>query len=521
MASEIELKLGVAPGAVDKIARLPWLRESSSGGVQRRRLETIYFDTRKLKLHDCGVTIRVRHAEGQRLQTIKAANGASGSFERGEWEHEIARDSPDLKLAKGTPLWPLARGRTKKLGRKLKPIFETVVERTIFPIRVDGAEFELALDRGHIRTRGVRHSEPISEIEVELKRGDVRELSKIVKRLARAVAVAYAPRSKAERGYALRCKKADAPVRSGNITLDARSTAGEAFRTIGFSCLEQAIANERAIRHGDPEGVHQMRVGLRRLRAAISIFKGMLRGTETEALKRELKWLTEQLRSARDLDVLIAERVHPLRAAASLGADAGVLEHDLTAQRKAGIEQAKAAVDGDRYRALGLHVALWLADGAWSHSNAPTIKNCRDMPVDEFAAAILAKRSKKILKKARKVEELDPQARHKLRIAVKKLRYACEFFADIFPGAKRGARRQRICKVLKSLQGSLGTLNDIEVHKQFATTVARSGKHDAAQPRKALAMGFITGREEKQVASCLTGVEKAAARLAGLPAYWE
>lgn len=102
MGSEIELKLGVAPGAADKVAALPWLRESSNGGVQRRRLETIYFDTRKLKLHDRDVTIRVRHAEGQRLQTIKAANGAGGSFQRRESEHEIARDAPDLKLAKGT-----------------------------------------------------------------------------------------------------------------------------------------------------------------------------------------------------------------------------------------------------------------------------------------------------------------------------------------------------------------------------------------------------------------------------------
>lgn len=521
MGSEIELKLGIAPSAADKLAGLPWLRESSNGGVQRRRLETIYFDTRKLKLHDCGVTIRVRHSEGQRLQTIKAANGAGGSFERRESEHGIGRDVPDLKLAKGTPLWPLARKGRKKLRRKLKPVFETVVNRTTFPLRVDGAEFELALDRGQIRTRGMRRSEPISEVEVELKRGDARELSKVVKRLARSVAVTYAPRSKAERGYALRCKKPNAPVRSSGITLDTRSMAGEAFRTIGFACLEQVMANERAIRHRDPEGVHQMRVGLRRLRAAMSIFKSMLRGTETEALKRELKWLSEQLRPARDLDVLIAERVHPLRAAASVGADAGVLERDLTAQRKAGIEQAKAAVDSDRYRAIGLHVALWLTGSAWSHSNAATVKNCRDTPADEFAAAILTKRSKKILKKARKVAELDPHARHKLRIAVKKLRYACEFFADIFHGAKRDAQRKRICKVLKSLQGSLGTLNDIEVHKQLATTLARSGKHDAAQPRKALAMGFITGREEKQVASCLAGVKMSAARLAGLPAYWQ
>lgn len=521
MSSEIELKLGVAPSAAEKVARLPWLRgPAHGGGVRRQKLETVYFDTRKLELHDSGLTIRVRHADGQRLQTIKAADGAGGHFERSEWEQEISRDAPDLKLAKGTPLWPLARKR-KKLRRRLKPVFATFVERTTFPIRTAGAELEVALDRGRIHARGSRQSEPISEIEIELKRGDPGELSKVVKRLARSVAVAYAPRSKAERGYALRCKSTHAPVRSGNIVLDERSTAGTAFRTIGFSCLEQTLANERAIRHGDPEGVHQMRVGLRRLRAAMSIFKPVLRGTETEAIKRELKWLTGQLSPARDFDVLIAERVQPLRGAAPVAADARVLERDLAARRDAGLEKAKAAVDSDRYRAMGLRVALWLADGRWSHSNAAANRNCREMPVEEFAAAILSKRRRKILKKARKVAELDPRARHKLRIAVKKLRYACEFFADIFAGSKRDAQRKRFCKILKSLQGSLGTLNDIEVHKRFARTLARSAGHSAAQPREALVMGFITGREDKQVASCLAGVKKAAARLAESPAYWQ
>src|SRR6185312_13035941 len=125
MTGEIELKLGAAASAADKVARLPWLRELS-GRVERRRLQSVYFDTRKLELHERGVTLRVRHADRQRLQTIKTmANGTGGSFERGEWEHELSSDAPDLRLAKRTPISPLAR--KKKLRRKLEPIFETVV----------------------------------------------------------------------------------------------------------------------------------------------------------------------------------------------------------------------------------------------------------------------------------------------------------------------------------------------------------------------------------------------------------
>ena len=122
---------------------------------------TVYFDTAKSKLRGHSLTLRVRHAGNDRLQTIKALdNDARGAMGRDEWEQSIASDAPDLKLAKGTPLEPLI---SKKLRRKLKPIFETVVERTAIPVHYGEAELELALDRGHIEADGSR--EPISEFD--------------------------------------------------------------------------------------------------------------------------------------------------------------------------------------------------------------------------------------------------------------------------------------------------------------------------------------------------------------------
>lgn len=523
MSTETELKLGVEPGTADRLMRMPWLRGLGIGPPQRRSLQTVYFDTRGLELHDRGLTLRVRHAESQRVQSVKVlGKGAGGAFERGEWEHEIASDTPDLKRLKGTPLQPLAKKKKKKekLGRKLRPIFETRVQRTTLPIRSAGAELELAVDRGHIKARGMRQREPISEIEIELKRGNPGELVRVAKRLARSVTVSYSPQSKAGRGYALTRKSSEAPVRASGIIVDAHAKVGEAFAVIGLACLDHAIANARAIRHGDTEGIHQMRVGLRRLRAALSVFKKMLPGAETEAVKRELKWLTAQLDRARDLDVLLTGRVRSLRHAPAIADDVGLLERDLDAARAACLEHAKAAVDSARFRKIGLRVALWLADGDWSHSSAAAVMACRQMRVAEFAAAVLTKRAKKILRKAPKVDELDPHARHKLRIGIKKLRYACDFFASVFAGGKRDARRERYCKALKSLQGHLGTLNDIEVHKRLARSVARPARRRAAQPRKALAMGFISGREDKEVGACLQAVRETAARLAELPVYW-
>lgn len=516
MSTEIELKLELPATEADKVRRLDWLRELS-GPARCQQLVTVYFDTPKFKLRDRGLAIRVRRAGRRRLQAIKAINRRNGAFARDEWEQEISGDAPDLRLARGTPVAPLAR---KRLGRKLRPIFETVIERTTFPIHSERADLELALDRGHIKVHGGREREPISELEIEVKRGDSLELAKIARRLARSLSVGYAPRSKAERGYALSANQADDAVRGAEVALDRTVSAGDALRIIGLSCLDHAVANERATRQGNTEGIHQMRVGLRRLRTALSLFKELVHGPETEAIKAELKWLSEQLAAARDLDVLIEKRVRPLRAAAPIGPAAAVLKQDLDARRAAALAKARAAVESDRYRSIGLRTALWLADGSWSRGEDPLLSSRRARPAAELAAEALSTRTKKVLKRLRRVEKLDAHGRHKMRIAVKKLRYACEFFGGLFGTAKHTARRKRFCKTLKGLQQLLGTLNDFEVHKGMAARIARPRKDTRAQVRKALAMGFITGQEQKQFTSCLRAIRVAGARLSKLPVFW-
>ena len=254
MGREVELKLEVPPSAIDEVARLPWLSEASKGPATREELVTVYFDTAKSKLRKHGLTLRVRHAGENRVQTIKAlTEGARGASGRDEWEERIAGDTPDLKLAKGTALEPLA---TRKLQRKLKPVFETVIERTAFPIHSGDADLELAVDRGHIKAREWR--EPVSEVEIELKQGDRATLAKIAQRLAQSAPVAYAAQSKPERGYALSAGESAKAVCRRTIDLDPEASTAAAFQTIAMSCLDHAAANERAVREGETEAVHQM-----------------------------------------------------------------------------------------------------------------------------------------------------------------------------------------------------------------------------------------------------------------------
>lgn len=196
MAQEIELKLGVEPAEIRKVSRLLWLRTAIDGPIKRERLVSVYFDTPKLKLRRKGIVLRVRHIGKKRVQTIKTVQkGGRGALGRDEWEHEIAADTPDLMLAKNTALAPLV---TKRLRRKLHPVFETIVKRVTVPMQADGTSMEIAVDRGRIEVDG-RH-EPISEVEIELKHGDPVELTRLAERLAGSLPMSYHPRSKHDRG---------------------------------------------------------------------------------------------------------------------------------------------------------------------------------------------------------------------------------------------------------------------------------------------------------------------------------
>lgn len=515
MATEIELKLAVPPRALRDAACLPWLRKLANGSISQKKVVSVYFDTRKFKLRNHGLTLRVRKVGGKRLQTIKASANGSDIFHRQEWEQEIAADKPQFKLAKGTALEPLV---SRKLKKSLQAVFETDVRRLTMPVRVGGSELELAFDSGRIRTGG--RSEQISEIELELKQGDRADLARLSERLSRAIPASYGARSKAERGYALSAAAGGKPARAGKIDLAATASTGEAFSAIGLSCLHHVAANEGAVRNSDSEGVHQMRVGLRRLRAAISVFKDVVQGDETEKIKTELKWLTEQLAPARDFDVLVKNSVVPLRNASHGQPEVSLLEADLAKKRDQGFERARAAVTGERYRHVMLATALWLINGEWTRNEDPLRAVRRGRPVTSFAQDVMNRRTKKIVKKIKKLGKLDARQRHKLRIAVKKLRYATDFFASLFARSKAKKGRKRFGAALKALQDALGRLNDISVHEKLAKQFAHPGRRSNDRPQKAYAMGLLTGRERHIARACSAAAGVAGKNMSKAKIFW-
>jgi len=489
MGTETELKLTASPSMLRRTMLAPWLKkaalqQAATDQPKRQRITSIYFDTSDFALRQHGVSLRVRKSGSMHLQTIKAIT--NGVMSRDEWENEIEDDRPKLKLAKGTALAPLL---TDEVRNELRPVFATAVERVVIPLRFNESEIELAFDQGRISTPDSH--ENISEIEIELKSGRTSDVAALARRLAKTASPSYGARAKPERGYALLdgTLQAAAPARS--IAIEPDLASADAFVTIGFECLRHIASNEAAVRRGDPEGIHQMRVGLRRLRAALSLFKDMLHGQEIRALKADFEWLTEQLGPARDYEVLVSEAVSPLRERYRDRVGFGLLEKHFKHERDKGLTKAKAAVGSDRYRRTLLNTALWLLDGEWRMNHDALMVTLRDRPLADFAADEIKRRSRKIFKSVRKLDTMNSRRRHKLRISVKKVRYACEFLEAPLADRRGKKKLRRFDRALKALQSTLGQLNDMTVHNRLSAGFARA----TPATQKAFATGYLLGSE--------------------------
>jgi len=507
---ELEVKLDLAPDSLRALKKIPLLR--AQNGTPRRRTEvSVYFDTDAHNLRKKGLMLRVRRVGRRYIQTIKA-NGHSVPLERDEWEAEIAGREPDLRLAEGTALEPLL---TKKFRRQLKPLFETRVRRTVYPIDDDKNAIALAVDQGTIDTG--RRSVPLCEIELELERGTSTRLFDVARELAEALSARIGVKSKSERGYEIIDNKQELPAKAARIDLPAAATTRDAFKIIGLTCLKQVIDNEPALLKGDPEGVHQMRVGLRRLRAAMSLFAALLHDPQTVTIKAELKWLAGELGPAREFEVLV-QRVAPIKRQRRRWRGMPSLSHEIAEQRDAALKRAQDAVKSARFRSLTFDLMVWLQTGQWTNPQDDLVRDRADLPIAVYAAEQLTRRWRKVRKKGKALARLDARSRHKLRIQTKKLRYAAEFFARLFSNKRMAKRRKRFLATLERLQDGLGELNDIAVHEKHIA--AMGVHHRRSNPSRAFAAGLLTGREDARIEVAITAANEAYLDLSKIKRFW-
>jgi triphosphatase len=267
-----------------------------------------------------------------------------------------------------------------------------------------------------------------------------------------------------------------------------------------------------------------MRVALRRLRAAMSLFSAIVGDDRTEAIKTELRWLAQELRPARDLDTLILEVIQPMRKQHRNELGLVSIGKMFTRKRLKCYRRAQAAVQSARFRTLVLDTAEWVEAGSWSTSDDALKRARREMPIEIYAADQLSRRSKRIRRRGRRIDDLNPEQLHRLRIQVKKARYATDFFSGVYRGKKSAKQCKKVKSSLMQLQNCLGRLNDIVTHKALFSEIITSrakGLTEEQGRHRAFAAGLIIGDQPAQVRHLLDRARKAYSRFDGAKAFWK
>ena len=461
-SSEVELKFQIASGEVDTIAAHSIFAHKAT----KVQLQSVYYDTPDWTLRRGGIGLRVRLKDGVFTQTIKR-QGTLGLFDRDEWETEIGGSTPDPSAWTGTPIDSVLSA--KRIG-SLAPIFTTNVRRTVRLVRENKSLVEVSLDQGELVAGELR--EPIEEVELELKHGNVACLFALARRLAAHAIVRLSFESKAERGYRLLGGDALAPHEAQPTKIPKDMTVAQAFTQVARSCIAQVTDNALLLRRvRDPEVLHQLRIGLRRLRAASATFKPMLSCETLDRLKSESHWLSTELDPARDLDVFIENTLPSAKQAASEKRTQAAFGDRLLQARASAYDRALAAVNSKRFANFVLNCAEWETSALSGQNNRRALAGLHDSGASILATKALNRLYRQLRKSCKHLKTLGPIRRHRARVKAKKLRYAAEFFAGSFGKGMKKKQRQRFIGALDALQNALGDLNDMAMARKTALAV--------------------------------------------------
>ena len=300
--------------------------------------------------------------------------------------------------------------------------------------------------------------------------------------MTRALPVQLGLTSKSERGYRLRDGTQDAPLKFAGVTLTPDMSARDAFREIGRACLQQIAGNEAAVCKDDAEGVHQMRVGLRRLRAAISLFAALLDDAQTETIKAELKWLTGELGPARELDVLIARVIKPVQRRTSGWDDIPKLSRQFAGQRAAALTRAREAIASERYRLAEDRDRRLAGDRPMGNAAGRSWPRPRRFADRDFrrraigAAPAQVPQASQILCRTRRRGGATSCASRPRSCATPAISSTV-----CFQGNEPDKRREKFLAALETVQDCLGDLNDIAVHENMISAAGMRQRADQPQ----------------------------------------
>nr|WP_255626524.1 CYTH and CHAD domain-containing protein [Phyllobacterium sp. KW56] len=476
---EVELKLRASPGSLDRIRTSPVILQDSRNKGTIRRLETTYYDTADHKLFGAGISLRVRRSGKHLVQTIKRVS-VDDALTRDEWEAPVQTLAPDLGVL---PVSEIDGIFDKIAVDQLVPIFVTKVRRHRVTVDVSEGQIEVAFDDGVVEAGSQR--KPLCEVELELKQGRAAALYQLGLGLMDISPLCLETQSKSARGYALALGIDPVAVKAASSNLDCQGTVDEGIAKLLSSCQQQILANLSPAENGG-EGVHQLRVALRRLRTALYFLRREFETPSLQALDAEARWFARTLGPARNWDVFIDSTLADIEKTNLPDIDFSSLRNASVPFRNEGYGIVRDNIADSQTNRFLLSLGLVIQRKSWRNEVASEDLRTLAEPLTKFASNVLTHIERKVLKRGRHFRHLRPEARHKLRLTLKKLRYATEFFLPLF--ANR-ASTGKYLKQLSRLQDVLGEANDIRTSRTLLSNI----RERAESPDLHRAIGAVIG----------------------------
>jgi triphosphatase len=499
---EVELKFQLPPGSRAILEGHPTLAAASA---ERSHLVSTYFDTPDRALDQRGLTLRVRRDGEVRTQTVKSRSDSHDvALSRSEWEWPIDQDAPEVVwLERTNPLSNLAMA----IKDRLQPVFITTISRTKRLVRLDeDTTVEVAFDEGTIEA-GLAH-EAVSELEIELKSGRVSALYQFAAELMSRAPLWLTSESKASRGWRLRAGQSEGAQLAQPPKLKRKVCASKGFRQIVGGTLGHLTANIGATLRGDAEGLHQSRIAIKEVRAALKLFDRYLDEDRAKRFNATLRVYAKILGATRDWDVfcletlpaampdLSNERLEDLHAAAEV-------------ERQLAHEAVAVAERSREFSELVLGLLIW--------SNIESIESSRHIAslahqsLSTLAPSLLDRAAGTVRRRGRHASRLSATGRHRLRKSLKKLSFDVQCLAQLY-GAKGIRRYRRRCEAVEAI---LGAANDAVVTDRLARKLVMANRRQLTKPARALERW-----NKVRSRSALKGLRAAMESFRSAPGFW-
>lgn len=456
---EYELKFKAQAGDLADFRRAVNRVFENSAPWETRNLANKYFDTLNRDLAENGIGVRLRRSGNKIFQTVKVKASESspgGLMDRAEWECPVDSEALDFSI-----LPEEARKHLEGFPEDdLQPIIQVDTERHAALLHHEsrlGPELvvEAVADQGVVTVGNL--SECFAECELELIQGDINSFLNVVADIHALCPLPMSNETKAARGYRLLNGSERSAKKAPKFRLSGEQTVDQALATIFGTCSGNLIDNEEVCLQGrDTEGVHQMRVSVRRLRSSLKIFRPLMGPAIFDWVANDLKWLGSQLGPARDWDVFVEETLVSMASAGIDETSIAVLGRRAEAKRRQAYEQVRETLTSTRYAQMVYRLTAFVALRGWLAS-PPEPEDPLLQPLQETAGKLLHGPFKKLMKSGKGLADQDVASRHRVRIRVKQLRYAVDFLGGVFPGDET----ERFIEILRQLQDEFGHINDL------------------------------------------------------------